>query len=150
MATHISYEISAAADALERWVRRSGDPLYLDAALLHMRTLIEFLVGRPKSRHINDLWPTDHVPSWSVEQTRSQFFRAQLDDIDKLLSHLSLSRLVPDGPPPGGTGFHMQQSRSSVRSLSSLTTGHGRSVRKRWRCCPERRAKGIEDPFEAQ
>jgi hypothetical protein len=75
--------------------------------LVHVRDIIEFLVGRPPSKGKVerrqkdglDLLPTAFAPHWLLPMGRHHVDK-WLDVIDKHLSHLTLARLTfqDDGP----------------------------------------------------
>jgi hypothetical protein len=88
MAQHVGYEIKLAASGFER----RADVLAFEACLLHVRSLIEFFVGRPSGRKPSDIWPTDFDPEWTVDGVTLTRLRGHLTDIDRYLSHLSLAR----------------------------------------------------------
>jgi hypothetical protein len=99
-ATHLAYEFDEfMLDAL-----RSGENAFFEAHLLHARTLIEFLIGRPKGRSRKDIAPEDFVAGWVVPDTPgSRRLASSLLDIDQHLSHLSWTRATwmidnPDDP----------------------------------------------------
>jgi hypothetical protein len=89
-AGHLDYEFS---EFVKDARRIHDDNAFLEAHLLHARTLIEFLIGRGR-RHPNDITPEDFVTGWVVPDTdASRRLRGSLTDIDQHLSHLSWKRV---------------------------------------------------------
>jgi hypothetical protein len=90
-AGHLDYEFSE----FVRDARRiHDDNAFLEAHLLHARTLIEFVIGRER-RHPNDITPEDFVAGWMVPDTEaSRRLAGSLSDIDQHLSHLSWRRVM--------------------------------------------------------
>ena len=107
-AMHICYELKMLAKLPKELVRFEGESdgdlvnTCLESALGHARTLIEFLVGRPKREHGAivpgtrvrsrlDMDPSMFAPTWTAKDPAA--FDGYLDVIDKSLSHLSLERI---------------------------------------------------------
>lgn len=92
----LAHAVIAARDELES-MRRA---LFLEAALVHQRCLIEFLVGRVNSRGRSwkdrtDVTPTSLVAGWDPAVTLEGHINeltSQLREIDALLAHVSLRR----------------------------------------------------------
>ena len=102
---NVGYEIHALAESAvladeydHRGDRRLRNAC-LEAALVHVRNLIEFTAGRPEKksgkrrRHNRDIEPKDFVTEWDLPANLEMLDR-YLADIDKYLSHLSKSRCV--------------------------------------------------------
>ncbi|MHB8450577.1 MAG: hypothetical protein ACYDAQ_09045 [Mycobacteriales bacterium] len=94
MAQHISHEVKF---AVLGYLGRS-DVLAFEACLLHLRNLIEFFVGRRSGRRPSDIWPSDYVTGWAVDEGTADRVAVHLMDVDRYLSHLSLAR-ADDVPP---------------------------------------------------
>jgi len=93
IAGHLLHEIMTLAE-LPRWVdkfNREGPPILkiacLEAALVHARTLIEFVGGR--QRQGKDITPGHFVSGWDPA---IQLNEKYLEKIDQYLAHLSLAR----------------------------------------------------------
>ena len=103
MAQRVAYEVHSAEAGFLRSVE-DEDNLAAEAGLLHLRQLIEFLVGRPGKgdprRNKQDVWPSDWLPSWKVDDASTAYLHAFLADIDRYLAHLSLQRAEPVPPVP--------------------------------------------------
>ena len=61
---------------------------------MHVRNLDDFF-RLPPTRHADDVLATDYLPSWQPQAILS---KAEHDDIDKLLAHVTTSRT--DGSRP--------------------------------------------------
>jgi hypothetical protein len=72
------------------------------ASMTYARSLIEFLVGRDRDRNPSDVWPTDFVQEWRVDDDESKLLRGQLTVPDTQLAHLSLARVRDSGERPIG------------------------------------------------
>jgi hypothetical protein len=78
--------------------------LFLEAALAHIRCLIEFLIGRPHPKSGKRRWKSDLdvtplslLPTWSPEEAlRASWplLTQSLDRIDKALAHVSQERVA--------------------------------------------------------
>ena len=97
-AGHLAYEVKMTA-ALYAWTLKFDNEgpadlknACLEATLLHVRLLIEFLAGRPskdgRSRHRTDIEPLDFVREWKEPVVLDGY----LDVADKHLAHLTLER----------------------------------------------------------
>jgi hypothetical protein len=97
-AGHVAYEVKMTA-ALYAWTLKFDNEgpadlknACLEATLLHVRLLIEFLAGRPskdgRSRHRTDIEPLDFVREWKEPVVLDGY----LDVADKHLAHLTLER----------------------------------------------------------
>jgi hypothetical protein len=95
MAGHIGYEFTTCVEGLLLWeADEQATALALEVCLLHARSLIEFLVGRDGRRPQYDIHPTDYVPDWKVDAATRTWFQPWLATADKLVSHLSLTRVA--------------------------------------------------------
>jgi|GEM_PF-5137424 len=97
-ATDVNYEFQLFCQCANNL---SGQVLavFFEAYLLHARNLIEFLVGRDREAHDDDIIATDFLPNWLLPTgTEISRLRATATTIDKRLSHLTWTRL---GPSPG-------------------------------------------------
>ncbi|MGA3354733.1 MAG: hypothetical protein ABSD85_16360 [Acidimicrobiales bacterium] len=98
-AGHLAYEMRMTA-ALYAWTLKFDNEgpadlknACLEATLLHVRLLIEFLAGRPsttgRKRHPADIEPHDFVREWKEAAVLDGY----LDIADKYLVHMSLERV---------------------------------------------------------
>jgi hypothetical protein len=110
MAQHVAYEVNGGVAGYLRSVE-DADNLAGEAALLHLRQLIEFLVGRGGPgevlRNDRDVWPSDWSLAWQVDDASTAYLRRYLLDIDRYLSHFSIDRAepAPPVPPPGALPY---------------------------------------------
>jgi hypothetical protein len=118
MGGHIGYEVDSAVSGLLRWVR-NGDALAGEAGLLHLRALIEFLVGR-QDRNSEDVSPNDWVEDWKVDDPVANYFRAEMAAIDRYLSHLSLARAADTHPAemPAGPERRFSETLDGLLNLA--------------------------------
>jgi hypothetical protein len=76
MAQHVAYEVNGGVAGYLRWAEHA-DNLAGEAALLHLRQLIEFLVGRggpgEVRRNDRDVWPSDWSLAWQVDDAPARF-----------------------------------------------------------------------------
>jgi hypothetical protein len=92
---HVGYEIRMAAECAEGVMSCQSGTMhdaYLEAELLHVRALIEFLIT-PKSVRDNML-PTEYAPQWEPEpQKAARRLRDRQQIIHKRLAHLTWTRI---------------------------------------------------------
>jgi len=105
-ASQIAYEIDAMVTGTLRCIeieRRDGDwterNINLEAALLHARALIEFLVRRTGQGDY--MAPGDFGPDWDTRAYAD--LARQLRPLNVHLAHLSWGRLDPDAPRVSST-----------------------------------------------
>jgi hypothetical protein len=93
-ARHVAYELIEMDLMAVRVLRDEYENHHLESALLHARSLIEFLIGRER-RHRNDISPDDFVEGWwAPEGPHTDRLRAALPVIDQHLSHLTWTRVT--------------------------------------------------------
>ena len=95
LALHLSHELTSMTRGAIKHVQ-TGDLLFQEAGLLHMRALLEFFVGRDSGRKGLDVWPSDFGVAWPADPPGAQAMRGHLTILDQWLSHMSLTRGDPN------------------------------------------------------
>jgi hypothetical protein len=90
MVGRLGDQLAACVDGFVLW-QKAGTSPPAEACLMHARVLIEFLVG--DERRAGDIWPTDYVPDWSVDDATKERFDRWLATVDRLLPDLTLARV---------------------------------------------------------
>src|ERR1700744_3181348 len=89
-AGHLDYEYG---EILRNDKRIHEDPAFLEAYLVHVRALTEFLIGRDR-RHPNDITPEDFAAGWSPPNSDAvERLRFWLPEIDRHLAHVTWTRV---------------------------------------------------------